>query len=198
MKLFTSCLFVVLSINYALPAQAKNLAYVDWSRSMNDDPKYSGYKAFDDQKKTAWCSGPDGVSDQLTAGFLGDQIVDEIGIIVGAVDKNGALDQSRARVRELRVSDGLTQQVLRFADKPGLQFVRINPALNAQRMTFTVEKVFLVSGALPLSASAVLFCANPVANLMAPKLPHAFVALNPTNRPCCICGLIRQAHLNAI
>ena len=142
MKLFTSCLFVVLSINYALPAQAKNLAYVDWSRSMNDDPKYSGYKAFDDQKKTAWCSGPDGVSDQLTAGFLGDQIVDEIGIIVGAVDKNGALDQSRARVRELRVSDGLTQQVLRFADKPGLQFVRINPALNAQRMTFTVEKVF--------------------------------------------------------
>lgn len=142
MKLFTTCLFVALFFGSAPEAQAKELAYVDWSRSMGEDPEYWGYKAFDDQKQTAWCSGPDGVGDVLTAGFLGDQIVDEIGVIAGAVDKKGVLDKSKARVRELRVSDGLTQQIFQLADKPGLQFVRINPALNAQRMTFTVEKVY--------------------------------------------------------
>lgn len=142
MKFLTGLLCAVISLNQALPAHGASLAYVEWSSAKDTDQQKQAYMAFDDQKKTAWCSGPNAVGDQLVAGFLDKQVVDEIGFIVGAVDKKGALDKSRARIQELRVSDGLTQQLLQFKDKADLQFVHINPALNSRRITFSIEKVF--------------------------------------------------------
>lgn len=125
--------------------RAGDVAYVEWSRAEADEPKRWGYAAFDGDENTAWCSGPDGVGDVLTLGFVGDQKVDEVGLVVGARQK-GELDKSRSRVRELEVSDGRTKQLLVFKDKPELQSIKIKPALDSQRMTFAVQNVHVGEG----------------------------------------------------
>ncbi|MFH1810793.1 MAG: hypothetical protein ABIJ09_18770 [Pseudomonadota bacterium] len=131
----------VLGLLLCGPVWAGEVAYVDWTRAESDDLKHSGYAAFDGDESTAWCSGPDGVGDVLTLGFIGTQKVDEIGVIVGLLAK-GELDKNSSRLRELEVSDGKTKQILVFKDKPTVQSIKIQPAQDSQRMTFSVANVF--------------------------------------------------------
>lgn len=142
MRIFSSLAALTTLLLIFSEASAGELAYVEWTRSFDQGTKSWGYNAFDDREQSVWCSGPDGVGDQLVVGLIGNQKIDEVGLIIGAVDKKGVLDTTRARVKALRVSDGRTQQLLSFADKPSLQLVRINPALNSKRLTFKVEDVY--------------------------------------------------------
>lgn len=123
-------------------ATAGEVAYVEWSSSSSGEaPSDWGYNAFDGKAGSAWCSSGDPSGEMLTLGFIGAQQVDEIGIIVGALNA-GKLDKSRSRVRELEISDGMTKQTLVFRDRSKMQTIKLRPALKSQKMTFTVTMMF--------------------------------------------------------
>jgi len=123
-------------------AEAAEVAYVEWTSAYSEGlPADWGYNAFDGKTGTAWCSSDDPGTEMLTLGFLGEQPVTEIGVIVGAIQK-GALDKSRARLRELEISDGINKISLRFKDKPTMQMVKIRPTLKSQRLRFRIVETY--------------------------------------------------------
>lgn len=100
-----------------------------------------GYNAFDGRENTSWCSAGDPINEVLSIGFIGDQEVTELGLIVGAVNK-GQLDKSKARVRVLEVSDSRTKLELTFRDQPELQMQKFQPPLDSPKITFRVRSVY--------------------------------------------------------
>lgn len=135
-------MITVAAMAMAPVGQAAEVAYVEWSSAYSEGlPADYGFNAFDGKTSTAWCSSDDPGSEKLTLGFIGDQSVTEIGLVVGAIRK-GKLDKSRARLKEIQISDGYNKITLPFRDKPEMQTVKIRPTLKSSRMTFKIVDTY--------------------------------------------------------
>jgi len=124
------------------PAAAAEPAFVEWSSAFSEGlPADWGYNAFDGKDGTAWCSAENPGTETLTIGFIGEQEVTDVGVIIGALTK-GKLDATRGRVHEMIVSDGQSKITLNFQDKPGLQMSKLNPTLIGSKITFTMSMAY--------------------------------------------------------
>jgi hypothetical protein len=129
-------------VSYGAVAQAAEVAFVEWSSAFSEGmPADWGYNAFDGKDGTAWCSAENPGVETLTVGFIGEQEVTDIGVIVGAVTK-GKLDTARGRVHEMVVSDGQSKITLTFQDKPTIQYVKLNPTLIGSKLTFSMSMAY--------------------------------------------------------
>ncbi|MBN2358591.1 MAG: discoidin domain-containing protein [Deltaproteobacteria bacterium] len=126
----------------ARPAAAAEPAFVEWSSAFSDGlPADWGYNVFDGKEGTAWCSAENPGDEMLTLGFIGEQEVTEVGVLVGALTK-GKLDPTRGRVREMVVRDGRTKVTLSLRDKPEVQYIKLNPTLIGSKLTFTITMAY--------------------------------------------------------
>jgi len=123
-------------------AHAGHLAYVEASTELDDGkPRSYAYNLIDGKDTTAWCSKPDPGQETLVFGFTGKEKVTHIGIVVGAIH-SGELDKRRKRVKMLYVSDGNVRREIPFKDKPGLQEIKLDPVVNAQRVLIDIAEVY--------------------------------------------------------
>lgn len=124
------------------PALADALAYVEASSELDGGrPASYAYNLVDGKETTTWCSRKEPAGEELVFGFLDAVQVTEIGIVVGALKKDG-LDKRRQRVKELRLSDGKTERVIRFKDEPGLQLVRLDPPPKGRRLIAEIKSTY--------------------------------------------------------
>jgi hypothetical protein len=123
-------------------ARADVLAYVEASSELDDGkPSTFAYNLIDGKDTTMWCSKPGPTGGRLVFGFTDVVTINEIGIVVGAV-KGGKLDTRRHRAKEIVVSDGRMERILKMKDVAELQVVKLEPPAKARMIVVEIRDTF--------------------------------------------------------
>jgi hypothetical protein len=132
---------------FAFSSRAE-VAFLESSSELDDGKAASSmWNAVDGNGNNAWCAKKDDQTPYLSFGFEESVTVTQIGLVVGALTKDGALDKSKKRARVIVIGDTEHRVEANFKDDAAPQTLEITPPVKGKRIVVDFTKFF--DGATP-------------------------------------------------